>query len=134
MATYTGWKYKMLEIRHHFKEVILLARIALKSKHLQRPVSAAPLHIAMVDGESFHGGMCDRFKGMVSLYAYCKCVDLPFRIRYTFPFRLEDYLVPAHYDWTLKDGEYTDNPLYHRVLYMRDGMIVNPQPDSEVIV
>ena len=48
MATYTGWKYKMLEIRHHFKEVILLARIALKSKHRQRPLpSAAPLHIAI---------------------------------------------------------------------------------------
>ena len=35
-------------MRHHFKEVILLARIALKSKHRQRPLpSAAPLHIAI---------------------------------------------------------------------------------------
>ena len=119
MATYTGWKYKMLEIRHHFKEVILLGRIALKSKHLQRPVSAAPLHIAMVDGESFHGGMCDRFKGMVSLYAYCKQAGVPFKIRHTFPFKLEDYLQPAQYDWVLHEDEYTDNPLYCRVLYMR---------------
>ena len=120
MATYTGWKYKMLEIRHHFKELILLGRIALKSKHLQHPVSAAPLHIAMVDGESFHGGMCDRFKGMVSLYAYCKQAGVPFKIRHTFPFKLEDYLQPAQYDWMLHEDEYTDNPMYCRVLYMRD--------------
>ena len=121
MATYTGYKYKLIELRHMAKEIMLSAKIAMKSHHMQRPVSneRKPLCIAMVDGESFHGGMCDRFKGIISLYAYCKCVDLPFRIRYTFPFRLEDYLVPAHYDWTLKDGEYTDNPLYHRVLYMR---------------
>ncbi|MGM9812639.1 MAG: hypothetical protein ACI30V_07290 [Muribaculaceae bacterium] len=109
----------MLEIRHHFKEVILLARIALKSKHLKRPATAAPLHIAMVDGESFHGGMCDRFKGMISLYAYCKQHGVPFKIRHTFPFHLEDYLQPAACDWVLHDGEYTDNPLYCRVLYMR---------------
>ncbi|MGN1245530.1 MAG: hypothetical protein ACI4UN_02750 [Muribaculaceae bacterium] len=98
---------------------MLSARIALKSPYMQRPASKEPLCIAMVDGESFHGGMCDRFKGIISLYAYCKYNNLPFRIRYTFPFKLEDYLVPAQYDWTLKDGEYTDNPLYHRVLYMR---------------
>lgn len=121
MTTYTGYKYKLLELRHMAKEILLSAKIAMKSSHMQRPVSKEkePLCIAMVDGESFHGGMCDRFKGIISLYAYCKYVDLPFRIRYTFPFRLEDYLVPAQYDWTLKDGEYTDNPLYHRVLYMR---------------
>ena len=32
---------------------------------------------------------------------------------------LEDYLAPAAYDWTLREGEYTDNPLYSRILYMR---------------
>lgn len=73
----------------------------------------------MVDGETFHGGLCDRFKGIISLYAYCKYRGLPFRIRYTYPFRLEDYLAPAAYDWTLREGEYTDNPLYSRILYMR---------------
>ncbi len=119
MATYTGYKYKLLELRHRGKEILLSARIAMKSPHMQRPGGDKPLLIAMVDGESFHGGMCDRFKGIISLYAFCKLNNLPFRIRYTFPFSLEDYLQPASYDWVLKDGEYTDNPLYSRVLYMR---------------
>ena len=119
MATYYGKKYKMLETRHLFKELLLSAKIALKSKETGKPNTKQPVYIAMIDGETFHGGMCDRFKGIVSLYAYCKYTGNPFRIRYTYPFRLEDYLQPAAYDWTLKQGEYTDNPLYSRVLYMR---------------
>lgn len=119
MATYYGRKYKLLEFRHRFKELFLAVRIALKSQTLGKPNAERPLLVAMVDGESFHGGMCDRFKGILTLYAYCKQRGLPFRIRYTYPFRLEDYLSPAAYDWTLKAGEYTDNPLYSRILYMR---------------
>lgn len=119
MATYYGRKYKLLELRHRFKELLLSVRIALKSKMPGNPKTERPLFVAMVDGESFHGGMCDRFKGIISLYAYCKYHGLPFRIRYTYPFRLDDYLSPAAYDWTLKAGEYTDNLLYSRVLYMR---------------
>lgn len=98
---------------------MLAIKIALKSKELNKPQTQSPIYIAMVDGQSFHGGMCDRFKGIVSLYAYCKYLNIPFRIRYTYPFKLEDYLSPATYNWILKENEYTDNPLYIRVLYMR---------------
>lgn len=119
MATYYGRKYKLLELRHLLKEIIFSARIALSSKTLGKPGGGQPVCVAMVDGRAFHGGMCDRFKGIISLYAYCKYHNLPFRIRYTYPFRLEDYLSPAAYDWTLKENEYTDNPRYSRILYMR---------------
>lgn len=83
MATYYGRKYKLLEFRHHFKEFFLAVRIALKSQTLGKPNAERPLLVAMVDGESFHGGMCDRFKGILTLYAYCKQRGLP---RYTYPF------------------------------------------------
>lgn len=119
MTTYYGKKYKMLELRHRAKEILLSVRIASKSKERGKPAMEKPACIAMVDGNAFHGGMCDRFKGIISLYAYCKYRGIPFRIRYTYPFKLEDYLQPAAYDWTLKKGEYTDNPIYARVLYMR---------------
>lgn len=118
MATYTGYKYTLLELKHKLKELRMSVRIALKSKCMKRPSSHESLYIAMVDGEAFHGGMCDRFKGIVSLYAYCKQHHYPFRIYYTFPFRLENFLVPADYDWTLREGEYSDNPRFVRVLYM----------------
>lgn len=94
MATYYGRKYKLLELKHRFKEALMAARIACKSESLGKPGAGTPACIAMVDGEAYHGGLCDRFKGIISLYAYCKCSGLPFRIRYTYPFRLEDYLAP----------------------------------------
>lgn len=120
MATYYGKKYKLLELRHSLKEVYMSLRIALKSGAWSRPCTTGqPLHIAMIDGEGYHGGMCDRFKGIVSLYAYCRHQGLPFRICYTYPFRLEDYLVPAAYDWTLRPREYTANPFFCRTLYMK---------------
>jgi len=119
MATYYGKKYKLLELKHLFKELLLTTKIAFKSKELGKPKTKSPIYVAMIDGEAYHGGMCDRFKGIISLYAYCKYLGKPFRIKYTYPFKLEDYLQPAAYDWTLKRGEYTDNPLYSRVLYMR---------------
>lgn len=112
-------KYRFLELKHIVKEFILVNKIALRSKQLQKPTGRQPVFVAMVDGSALHGGMCDRFKGIITLYAYCKYHNLPFRIKYTYPFKLEDYLQPASYDWVLKDGEYTDNPKYCRALYMR---------------
>ena len=119
MATYYGRKYRLLELKHLFKEIVLTYKIASKSKTVSKLTTKNPAYIAMVDGTAIHGGMCDRFKGIITLYAYFKYQNLLFRIRYTYPFRLEDYLSPAVYDWTLREREYTDNPLYSRVLYMR---------------
>lgn len=119
MATYYGRKYRLLELKHLFKEFILTYKIASKSKAVGKPDLKNPVYIAMVDGTAIHGGMCDRFKGIITLYAYCKYRGIPFRIKYRYPFRLEDYLSPAAYDWTLKENEYTDNPRYCRILYMR---------------
>lgn len=53
------------------------------------------------------GGMADRFKGMVSTYAWCKQRNADFRIRHIYPYELADYLEPAQYDWRLRDGEFT---------------------------
>ena len=50
MATYYGRKYKMLELRHRLKELLLAARIALKSKELGKPVAGGPVYVAMIDG------------------------------------------------------------------------------------
>ncbi len=119
MTTDSERKYRRLELRHCLKEILLSIRIAFQSKELSNPQTEKPLFVFMVDGKTIHGGMCDRFKGIITLYAYCKYLHIPFRIRYTYPFQLEDYLSPASYDWSLRPHEYTDNPLYCRILYMR---------------
>jgi hypothetical protein len=44
-------------------------------------------------------------KGIVSVFHYCLCNNIDFRIYYKYPFELSDYLIPNQYDWTLKEGE-----------------------------
>jgi len=61
--------------------------------------------ILMVDGRYYHGGMVDRFKGIISIYAYCKANNYLFKIHYVYPFQLQDYLLPNQYDWALGETE-----------------------------
>lgn len=64
------------------------------------------MFVFMVDGRFYHGGMADRFKGIVSTYAYCKANSFPFKINYNMPFLLQDYLVPNYYNWLFGEDEF----------------------------
>ena len=50
------------------------------------------------------GGMFDRLKGLISVYAVAKSQKKDFRIHWTYPFSLEKYLVPNHYDWRVEEA------------------------------
>lgn len=58
--------------------------------------------IAKIDGTTFHGGLCDRWKGIVSLYAFCKATHRDFRIYYIYPFDLKQFQLPNTYDWSIE--------------------------------
>lgn len=73
--------------------------------------------IAMVDGSTFHGGLCDRWKGIVSLYALSKAQGRAFKIHYTYPFRLEHFQEPNTYDWSIADEDVSNN--YWHVTMLR---------------
>ena len=62
-------------------------------------------NVLMVDSRVEHGGMFDCLKGIITIYAISKAMGKDFRIHFVSPFRLEDYLVPNHYDWTIGDDE-----------------------------
>lgn len=66
--------------------------------------------IAMVDGRVTHGGLSDRIRGIVSIYAYCKENHIPFSLHYVYPFQLEDYLQPASVDWRIKPEDISYHP------------------------
>lgn len=51
------------------------------------------------DGRTLAGGLADRFKGILSLFAICQEMGYDFRIHYVSPFHLEDFLLPAAHDW-----------------------------------
>ena len=53
---------------------------------------------------TFSGGLSDRLRGIVSVYAECKRQRRPFRIVFE-PLHLEDYLAPNEYDWRIGEDE-----------------------------
>lgn len=62
-------------------------------------------NVFMVDGKIPHGGMFDRLKGAISIFAVSKIQDKPFKLNFVYPFDLRNYLEPNEYDWTIEDKE-----------------------------
>lgn len=58
----------------------------------------------MADGRMEHGGLFDRLKGAVSIYAVSKIMNKEFGIHFAAPFQLEKYLAPHSYDWSKDDN------------------------------
>lgn len=80
--------------------------------------------ILFVDGTRFHGGLCDRLKGAVSLFHYCLCNNIIFKISHTYPFNLSDFLVPNEYDWQINK----DDISYHLCESKYLNIIANKDP------
>lgn len=55
--------------------------------------------ISMADDIYTIGGLADRIRGIVSVYAFCKEHNLSYGIYFTKPFKIEEFLVPNSYDW-----------------------------------
>ena len=77
-----------------------------------------PLYVFRVDGRVGHGGMFDRLKGLISVYAVAKAQEKDFRILFTYPFPLEKYLEPRDYDWRLRDDELVEHFPQSRPLFI----------------
>lgn len=87
-------------------------RIKIKTMHLSlahKTKKQRPYYVFMVDGRMPHGGMFDRLKGAITIYAISKLLHKEFKINWTYPFDLRKYLQPAEYDWRIdeKDLNYT---------------------------
>ena len=80
----------------------------------------SPLQIYCLDGKTYSCGFADRLRGMITVYAYAKANNLPFKIYHREPFRLEDYLVPNCIDWRINDDEISYNILYSNPIVMMD--------------
>ena len=75
-------------------------------------------NIFMVDGRVGHGGMFDRLKGAISVYAISKVHQKDFCIHFNYPFELQKYLEPNQYDWTIDKKEITYAYPHSRPLFM----------------
>ena len=62
-------------------------------------------YIFMVDNKMPIGGMFDRLKGIISIFAISKNRNKTFKLNFKYPFDLSQYLMPNQYDWTIDDNE-----------------------------
>lgn len=106
-----------LEATHKLKEAIQNTFVYKHKGSL--PGAPRNMIIACTDKRFYAGGMCDRFKGMVSAYAWAKANGYEFRISHSFPYELHDFIDVAEYDWTLKPGEMSPYAADARMLYAR---------------
>ena len=77
------------------------------------------------DGRFPHGGMFDRLKGAISVYAAAQCIGRDFKISFTHPFDLRGYLEPNEYDWTVNESDLAKGWPAARPVFMY-GEFANP--------
>ena len=65
--------------------------------------------ICIYDGKIKNGGLADRLRGIVSVYEVCKEQNLEFKILFTNPFKLSDFLVPNKINWEITDSDLSYN-------------------------
>jgi len=61
--------------------------------------------IYVADGRIKAGGLADRLRGLVSLYKISKEIKVNFKIYFTSPNDLTNYLVPNKYNWIIHSNE-----------------------------
>lgn len=124
-----NWRYFLFD--QHKKEIMLI------KKYYQNDLdckNSKPLVIYMANGFTDHAGLSDRFKGMTSIYGWCKKNKIDFRIHHTSPFELSNYLVPNSYNWYINNDEICYNKHWSSVNHAMLNHLVFDQIASGKIV
>ncbi|MDR0811392.1 MAG: hypothetical protein LBN23_03835 [Paludibacter sp.] len=81
------------------------ALFGIKRFRAKNRILPAPSIIFFTEKGKWHGGFADRMKGIVTLFHYCLVKNIEFKIYYTFPFELSNFLQPNEYDWIIRDSK-----------------------------
>ena len=120
------WRCKMFLRRAVFKgiyfDTLELRRDFLKYYNSEKslPRDYTKTAVYMADGRVICGGLSDRLRGIVSVYKLCKQLNLAFKINFTSPFNLNEYLLPNIYDWSILPDEICYNTRYARPCFVGD--------------
>ena len=106
------WRYFLYNEHQHESFVV---KTYYKEKTLceQKQKSA----IFMANGFCNHAGLCDRLKGMTSIYGWCKKNGVDFFIYHVHPFSLDEYLRPNEYNWIITEDAVCYNKKYTEVIH-----------------
>lgn len=74
--------------------------------------------VCIFDGKTRNGGLADRLRGIVSVYQICKEQNLEFKIVFTSPFNLSDFLEPNIIDWRITGQELNYNTTITDLCYI----------------
>ena len=94
---------------HAFKQirydVFHIERKLIRTKYHFSLSPSKNRYILKCDGYMNHGGFFDRMKGAVSIFALSKVHGKDFKLSFTHPFDLRNYLEPNRYDWTIDESQ-----------------------------
>lgn len=81
----------------------------MKDEHYQNSGNTDDISVVFTcNGWIWHGGLADRLKGIVTVYDWCRRNGRSFKINFSVPFNLQDYLIPDKTDWLPKDIVYNE--------------------------
>lgn len=106
---YQSEKYRYNVIRRR-TELQMRCQMAASYEQQERKRNLQPCAVFMSCGNTASGGLIDRLRGAASLYAACKDTGRDFRIFFTHPFPLTDYLQPNAYDWRISKEDVSFHP------------------------
>lgn len=90
------------------------------NQKIEDPASIKPGVIFMVDGRFIHGGLSDRFWGLISTWLACKKHEVDFKANWVWPFRLTTFLQPAYYDWTISPDDIVYDKRYATPVFVNN--------------
>lgn len=110
------FKAKVRPLINFIKKIILIKKYYPYGKLVGTPET-----VFIVDGNLNHGGLTDRLNGIISTYAICRIHNIPFRIKWDYPFSLQSYLVPNTYNWIMdEDDRFVRNSTSKVVIVLND--------------
>ena len=74
--------------------------------------------ICIYDGKIKNGGLADRLRGIVSVYEVCKELGIEFKLLFTSPFKLQQFLEPNNVDWQITKEELNYNTNVTDICYI----------------
>ncbi|WP_119792986.1 hypothetical protein [Flavobacterium anhuiense] len=112
------------KIARFYKQLILLKyyskKFVFSSKQEKTKI------IICFDGNLPHGGLVDRLKGIISLYEISKILDFEFKIFFTHPFELTNFLEPNGSDWIINEKEVKYNVFSSKIVYLINDFKIKP--------
>jgi len=97
------------------KEYIML----LKYYKISFKPQKKALLVSVIDNRRNCQGLTDRFKGIVTVYALSKGLNMEFKCIFTHPFNLTDFLHPNEYNWVAQANELSTAMKDVRIKIMR---------------